>query len=633
MKNVKYDDVSALKEATDSFWSYLAEVAYPVSKDKFRLPLCIEPFTLSEMKMEKIQKDLKLIMSAVKKIASSYYDDSVVREIFNVDERELPLIDASKNDDFNGVLRADLFFSSKVKMIELNTDYSDGLFMHDKSVQGIVDELSKKTRRKFSLNMHADLFESYLNKDETIFIAHDEGRTFVDEFYLFKNELIKRGYENVVVGKIEDSEFKDGSLFFENRKIDVVRRCFEIYKIRENKELVENLSKVIDSGKVRVINSFRMRLLDFKSIFSILNSEKFRHMFSDEEYGAIKRMIPETKFLDECNFDEIVSNKKNWVLKANDLDEGVGVFLGEDYSADEFRSLIEERKGKRNWILQRKVKIPESNFRYYEGDKLVEVKRKFDFNPHMFLHGDDVEFGHTLCRFSESNILNVKKGGGITYALVNRPDEKKEQDFSKMESQEDVWDRIAEEWHERKQVPSVSIAKFFEDVHGNVLDLGSGSGRHMPEKLDGKYYMLDLSSEMLEHAKDKAKTRDFEVETIHASMANIPIEDDFFDFAISISSLHSVPGEETRKKAISELYRVMKKGATAYIGVWNVRSERFKGKTKAGEKEKLIGWGDKGDRYYYLYGEDEVHGQFRDAGFEVLSSHNSEMMINFVVRK
>jgi ubiquinone/menaquinone biosynthesis C-methylase UbiE len=116
-------------------------------------------------------------------------------------------------------------------------------------------------------------------------------------------------------------------------------------------------------------------------------------------------------------------------------------------------------------------------------------------------------------------------------------------------------------------------------------------------------------------------------------MDSIPIEDNFFDFAISISALHCVPGEDTRKKAISELYRVMKPESKAYIGVWNIASKRFIKKTRKGKVEHMIGWQDKGQRYYYLYNEEEVHNQFKKAGFKIVSEHNSEMMINFIVQK
>lgn len=202
-----------------------------------------------------------------------------------------------------------------------------------------------------------------------------------------------------------------------------------------------------------------------------------------------------------------------------------------------------------------------------------------------------------------------------------------------MENQEKVWDKIAPEWHEHKVIPSVFSKEFLEQAHGNVLDLGSGSGRHLTKIKEGKYYLQDISNEMLKLADKKANELGIEHEIVHSPMDVIPFQDEFFDFAICISALHCVYGEENRMKSISELYRVMKKGGCVLVGVWNANSKRFKRKTKNGNREHLIGWTDKGKRYYYLYTEDEIHKQFSDVGFIIESTHNSEMMINFVAVK
>ncbi len=199
-------------------------------------------------------------------------------------------------------------------------------------------------------------------------------------------------------------------------------------------------------------------------------------------------------------------------------------------------------------------------------------------------------------------------------------------------NQEKVWDEIAPEWHEFKKIPAQRTAEFLERRHGNVLDFGGGSGRHLVKIRKGKMFILDISQKMLDLAEEKGRELGIEVETIHSPMDVIPKEDGFFDFAICISALHCVERADKRLKAVEELYRVLKKGGEAYIGVWNVNSKRFVRKRKKG-KDQLIGWRDKGDRYYYLYDECEVHDLFKSVGFEVVSNHNSEMMINFVVRK
>jgi ubiquinone/menaquinone biosynthesis C-methylase UbiE len=134
---------------------------------------------------------------------------------------------------------------------------------------------------------------------------------------------------------------------------------------------------------------------------------------------------------------------------------------------------------------------------------------------------------------------------------------------------------------------------------------------------------------MLELAQDRAKKEGIEIETKKGELFNIPYEDEFFDFVICISALHCIEGKENRNKSIEEIYRVLKPEGKALVGVWNVKSKRFKDKNK----ERMIGWTDKGSRYYYLYDEKEIHEEFKNKGFKIIETHNSEMMINFIVEK
>ena len=198
-----------------------------------------------------------------------------------------------------------------------------------------------------------------------------------------------------------------------------------------------------------------------------------------------------------------------------------------------------------------------------------------------------------------------------------------------MKNQQNLWDKIAPEWHEHKKIPSELSKKFLKSTKGNVLDLGSGSGRHLTQISHGKMYLLDFSKEMLKIAEKKAKSKKIKAKFIHSNLTRIPFEKDFFDFAISISALHCLKQKDS-KKAIKELYRVMKPKSKILIGVWNFQSKRFNQKKG---KEKLVGWKDKGKRYYYLFEEEEIHNLFKKTGFKILSTHNSEMMINFIVEK
>lgn len=197
------------------------------------------------------------------------------------------------------------------------------------------------------------------------------------------------------------------------------------------------------------------------------------------------------------------------------------------------------------------------------------------------------------------------------------------------ENQQSIWNKIAPEWDEYKKIPAEHTINFLKKTSGKVLDLGSGSGRHLVKIKNGKMYLVDFSKEMLKLAEKRAEEKNIDAKFFVSDISKLLFKDNFFDYAICISALHCVKGEKNREKVVKELYRVLKKGGKAEIGVWNIKSKRFKNSPK----EKYVGWTDKGKRYYYLYDEKEIHELFKKIGFKILSSHNSEMMINFVAGK
>lgn len=212
---------------------------------------------------------------------------------------------------------------------------------------------------------------------------------------------------------------------------------------------------------------------------------------------------------------------------------------------------------------------------------------------------------------------------------ANKENAKYPKNTKNTQTQQEIWEKIAPEWHEYKKKPSKLSKAFLKKQKGRVLDLGSGSGRHLTKIQNGKMFLVDFSKKMLKLAKKKAKKQKIPAEFYVGRMSKLPFDDDFFNAAISISSIHCTPKIE-HKKIVEELFRVLKSGAKALIGVWNKKSKRFR---NYDSQEKYIGWTDKGKRYYYLFTEPEIHKLFKDAGFKIKSTHNSELMINFIVKK
>jgi ubiquinone/menaquinone biosynthesis C-methylase UbiE len=199
----------------------------------------------------------------------------------------------------------------------------------------------------------------------------------------------------------------------------------------------------------------------------------------------------------------------------------------------------------------------------------------------------------------------------------------------KSPNQQQIWNNIAEEWHEFKKLPAESTIEFLKKQKRKVLDFGSGSGRNLMKIKSGKMYLLDFSEKMIELAKKKAKEQKIEAEFTVSSMTKTPFENNFFDSAICISALHCLNKSE-QKKAVKELHRILKPKAQVFIGVWNKNSKRLK---RHKGKEALIKWNDKGERYYYLFDEKEIHDLFKKEKFKIISTSNSEMMIRFIAEK
>jgi tRNA (uracil-5-)-methyltransferase TRM9 len=197
-------------------------------------------------------------------------------------------------------------------------------------------------------------------------------------------------------------------------------------------------------------------------------------------------------------------------------------------------------------------------------------------------------------------------------------------------SQKQIWNAIASEWNKFKTKQAEHTKKFLKGKKGNILDLGSGSGRHLSRIAKGKMYLVDFSDKMIKFARKKAREKKISAEffVVDIGKEKLPFKDNFFNAAICASVFHCI-SPKSQKKAVKELFRVIKPGAEAEISVWNKQAKRFK---NAG-KEKYIKWRSKGARYYYLFEPEEVYGLFEEAGFKITYKEQPARNIVFVVRK
>lgn len=194
-------------------------------------------------------------------------------------------------------------------------------------------------------------------------------------------------------------------------------------------------------------------------------------------------------------------------------------------------------------------------------------------------------------------------------------------------TQEQIWDEIASKWNEFKRVQYEDYKEFIKGKKGKILDIGCGSGRNFVKNKDLQFYGIDFSEEMLKLAEKKK----IAVELKKANAEKIPYEDDFFDAAVYLSTLHCLESKEKRQKSLEELKRVLKLGKEALISVWSRNNKRVKNKPK----ESFIPWTIKHKklyRYYYIYEKEELAELLEKVGFEVVKIWENDNIV-VIVRK
>src|SRR5439155_17480158 len=93
---------------------------------------------------------------------------------------------------------------------------------------------------------------------------------------------------------------KDGYLFLDGQRIDVVLRYFsadQLIEDRDGEQLVEPIFRAHEDGKVGLLTTMESGLYANKGTLALLSDQKFRAAFSPAEAALIDRVLPWTRAL------------------------------------------------------------------------------------------------------------------------------------------------------------------------------------------------------------------------------------------------------------------------------------------------------------------------------------------------
>jgi SAM-dependent methyltransferase len=130
-------------------------------------------------------------------------------------------------------------------------------------------------------------------------------------------------------------------------------------------------------------------------------------------------------------------------------------------------------------------------------------------------------------------------------------------------------------------------------VHGRVLDLCCGFGRHMLLMAESglEVHGLDLSFELLRAARElPGYETHLAGHLVRADMTQIPCLDRSFDSLVNLFSSFGYLGEEGDRRVLAEIARVLRRGGTAVLDSMNptrVREDLVAHSTRSGPDFEL----------------------------------------------
>jgi ubiquinone/menaquinone biosynthesis C-methylase UbiE len=170
---------------------------------------------------------------------------------------------------------------------------------------------------------------------------------------------------------------------------------------------------------------------------------------------------------------------------------------------------------------------------------------------------------------------------------------------------ENVYDKIAPHFNNTRHRIWGSVKKFMTalEPHSKVLEIGCGNGKNMLYRNDLNIVGCDISQAQVDICLKKG------LNVIKANMTSLPFTE-LFDNIICIATYHHLDNDNDRKKALYEMYRVLKNGGKVLLTVWAMEQDE-ESSFRFMKSDEMVPWKSRDDgntylRYYHIYKEGDL---------------------------
>jgi len=445
-----------------------------------------KPYFVSLKKYQEFSEVTTILSNVFEKLTNAYYYNNSIKTILSVNGQVRNYL--GTNPGYSRKLpitRLDAFYNfsaDSLHFLEINTDIPGGMGDNDMLIK-IFDCLPsmKLLKNKFEMrretlvnSLHKMLLKNYKEYCENfkktekenphiaiVCARNSEMRLEVD----FIIALLKKEDFNVSYGDPRDFVYDGKILKLNGEVVDIINRRENIRDIFRtdstgklhsnirNKVLnysktvclnnrflnsylkrgyfghTEDLLKAYSENNVCMVNPFFSSIPVQKSAFALIQDNRFKNLFDEEELHVINKYIPWTRILKEGKtfYDNkeinllqfIKTNRQKFVLKPNYGFGGKGVLIGSEAGQSDWEKKINQiiNSGSK-YIVQEYIDIPTENFPIYENGALKGFSPQY---VNINFWAVDGKFAGGLVRAADNKVINVANGARFVpvYYVLN----------------------------------------------------------------------------------------------------------------------------------------------------------------------------------------------------------------------
>ncbi|AKL97162.1 glutathionylspermidine synthase [Clostridium aceticum] len=377
-----------------------------------------QPMFLSQEDVQRFQQLTTQLLGILKKVIRQYLEEEAFRKHFGFSPllEKLILKDPGYSIDIP-MGRFDIFyhFNEDFQFCELNADGSSGM-VEERELQYIFkNSLAIRDLQEKNTFTTCELFDSWVeallinykefNKEEKnpkIAIVDRFSSSIPSEFIEFQKAFERRGYATVIAD-IRDLTYRDKKLYYKDFQIDCIYRRAVTWEIVDHAEEVQDFIEAYLEGAVCVVGSIRSQIIHNKNIFSILHDPLKTPFLTEEERRFVEKHIPYTVVLGSSNKELIafaIANKEELVLKPMDRYASSGVYIGRDFTPEQWEEII-EKESKKDYLLQQLCRIPKLPMAMFTENDVDFIENNYIIG--LFMYNEKLQGVYT--RVGRKNII------------------------------------------------------------------------------------------------------------------------------------------------------------------------------------------------------------------------------------